>query len=145
MDCSLPGFSIHGILQARTLEWVAISFSRGSSQSRDGTQVSCIGGRRFNLWATREAIKADGKCLCCSVIGNALGKCQFVVDNSKIMLKILQTRLQQYMNQELPEVQAEFRKHRETKDQFANILGIIEKVREFQKNNYFCFSEYTKA
>ena len=49
------------------------------------------------------------------------------------------------MNQELPEVQAEFRKHRETKDQFANILGIIEKVREFQKNNYFCFSEYTKA
>jgi len=61
------------------------------------------------------------------------------------MLKILQTRLQQYMNQELPEVQAEFRKHGETKDQFANILGIIEKEREFQKNNYFCFNEYTKA
>ena len=56
MDCSLPGSSIQGILQARILEWVAISFSRGSSQPRDQTQVSCIGGRRFNLWATREAL-----------------------------------------------------------------------------------------
>ena len=55
MDCSLPGFSVHGILQARMLEWVTISFSRGSSWSRDWTQVSRIGGRCFNLWATREA------------------------------------------------------------------------------------------
>ena len=57
MDCSLPGSSLHGILQARVLEWVAISFSRGSSQSRDRTWVSCIPGRRFNLWATRKAAK----------------------------------------------------------------------------------------
>ena len=49
MDCSLPGSSLHGILQARVLEWVAISFSRGSSQPRDRTQVSRIPGRRFNL------------------------------------------------------------------------------------------------
>ena len=49
MDCSPPGSSIHGILQARILEWVSISFSRGSSQPRDRTQVSRIGGRRFNL------------------------------------------------------------------------------------------------
>ena len=55
VDCSLPGFSVHGILQARTLEWVTISFSRGSSWPRDRTWVSHIGGRRFNLWATREA------------------------------------------------------------------------------------------
>ena len=54
MDCSLPGSSVHGILQARILEWVTISFSRGSSQPRDRTQVSCIGGRYFNLGATRE-------------------------------------------------------------------------------------------
>ena len=54
MDCTLPGSSLHGILQARVLEWVAISFFRGSSQPRDGTWVSCIPGRRFNLWATRE-------------------------------------------------------------------------------------------
>ena len=55
MDCSLPGSSLHGILQARILEWVAISFSRGSSQLRDRTWVSCIAGKCFNLWATREA------------------------------------------------------------------------------------------
>ena len=54
VDSSLPGSFVHGILQARILEWVAISFSRGSSPPRDQTQVSCIGGRRFNLWATRE-------------------------------------------------------------------------------------------
>ena len=54
MDCSLPGSTLHGILQARVLEWVAISFSRGSSQPRDRTRVSRILGRRFNLWATRE-------------------------------------------------------------------------------------------
>ena len=52
VDCSLPGSSIHGILQARILEWVAISFSRGSSRPRDQTWVSHIGGRCFNLWAT---------------------------------------------------------------------------------------------
>ena len=58
VDCSPPGSSVHGILQARILEWVAISFSRGSSWPRDQTQVSCIAGRCFNLWATREACKA---------------------------------------------------------------------------------------
>ena len=55
MDCSLPGSSLHGILQARVLEWVDISFSRGSSRFKDQTQVFHIPGRRFNLWATREA------------------------------------------------------------------------------------------
>ena len=57
VDCSIPGFSIHGILQTKILEWVTISFSRGSSQPRDRTWVSCIAGRRFNLWATRKARK----------------------------------------------------------------------------------------
>ena len=55
MDCSLPGPSVHGIFQARVLEWVAISFSRGSSQHRDRTRVSHIAGRCFTIWATREA------------------------------------------------------------------------------------------
>ena len=55
MDCSLPGSSVYGILQARILEWVATSFSRGSFQSRDQTWVSCIAGRLFNTWTTREA------------------------------------------------------------------------------------------
>ena len=63
---------------------------------------------------------------------------------SKVMLKILQSRLQQYMNCELPDVQAGFRKGRGTRDQIANICWIIKKVREFQKNIYFCFIDYTK-
>ena len=64
---------------------------------------------------------------------------------SKVILKILQTRLQQYMNCELPDVQAGFRKDRGTRDQIANIHWIIEKAREFQKNTYFCFIDYAKA
>ena len=56
MECSLTGSSVHGILQARVLEWVAISFSRGSSQPRDWTRVSCIIGRFFTIWATREVL-----------------------------------------------------------------------------------------
>ena len=64
---------------------------------------------------------------------------------SKEMLKILQARLQQYMNRELPHVQAGFRKGRGTRDQIANIHWIIKKVREFQKNIYFCFIDYAKA
>ena len=61
------------------------------------------------------------------------------------MLKILQARLQQYVNHELPDVQTGFRKGRGTKDQISNIRWIIEKAREFQKNIYFCFNDYTKA
>ena len=61
------------------------------------------------------------------------------------MLKILQARLQQYMNRELPDVQAGFRKGRGTRDQIANIYWIIEKAREFQKNIYFCFVAYAKT
>ena len=64
---------------------------------------------------------------------------------SKVMLKILQARLQQYMNRELPDVQAGFRKGRRTRDQIPNIQWIIEKGREFQKNIYFCFIDYSKA
>ena len=64
---------------------------------------------------------------------------------SKVMLKIFQARLQRYMNRELPNVQAGFRKGRETRDHNANIHWIIEKAREFQKNIYFCFIGYAKA
>ena len=64
VDCSPQGYSVHGILQERILEWIAISFSRGSSRPRDRTQVSCIASRRFNLWATSEglAVKSLLKC-----------------------------------------------------------------------------------
>ena len=64
---------------------------------------------------------------------------------SQVMLKTLQARLQQYMNHELPDVQAGFRKGRRTRDQIANICWIMKKAREFQKNIYFCFIDYAKA
>ena len=62
-----------------------------------------------------------------------------------VKLKILQARLQQYVNHELPDVQADFRKGRGTRDQIANIRWIMEKAREFKKNIYFCFIDYAKA
>ena len=64
---------------------------------------------------------------------------------SNIIFKILQARLQQYVNHELPDVQAGFRKDKGTRDQIANICWIIEQAREFQKNIYFCFIDYAKA
>ena len=64
---------------------------------------------------------------------------------SKVILKILQARLQQYLNREFSDVQAGFRKGRGTRDQIANICWIMEKARQFQKNNYFCFIDYAKA
>ena len=68
-----------------------------------------------------------------------------IEDASKVVLKILQARLQQYVNRELPDVQAGFRKGRRTRDQIANTHWIIEKAREFQKNIYFCFIDNTKV
>ena len=69
----------------------------------------------------------------------------FMSHVNKVMLKILQARLQQYVNQEFPDVQAGFRKGRGTRDQIANICCIIEKAREFQRNIYLCFIDYAKA
>ena len=74
------------------------------------------------------------------VLDNAL-----ILHASKVMLNILQTRLQQYVNEELPDAQAGFRKGRGSRDQIVNIRWIIEKAREFQKNIYFCFIDYAKA
>ena len=72
-------------------------------------------------------------------------KISLILNTSKVMLKILQVRLQQYVNHELPDIQAGFRKGMGTRDQLANIHWIIEKAREFQKNSYFCFIDYAKA
>ena len=68
-----------------------------------------------------------------------------ILHASKVMFKILQARLQQYVNHELPEVQAGFRKDRGTRNQIANICWIIKKAREFQKSIYFCFIDYAEA
>ena len=70
---------------------------------------------------------------------------QFISHASKVMLKILQARPQQYVNRKLPDIQAGFRKGRGTRNQIANISWIIKKAREFQKNTCFCFIDYTKA
>ena len=71
--------------------------------------------------------------------------CTLISQASKVILKILQARIQQYVNRELPDVQAGFRKGRGTRDQVANTCWIIEKAREFQENIYFCFLDYAKA
>ena len=76
---------------------------------------------------------------------NAQSTAQLHSSLTLVMLKILQARLQQYVNHELPNVQACFRKGRGTRDQIANIRWIIKKAREFQKNIYFCFIDYAKA
>ena len=76
---------------------------------------------------------------------NAQTTTQFISHASKVKLKILQAMLQQYVNRELPDVQAGFRKGRRTRDQIANIRWIIEKAREFQKNISFCFIDYAKS
>ena len=76
---------------------------------------------------------------------NAQTTTQLHSSHTLVMLKILQARLQQYANRELPDVQAGFRKGRGTRDQIANIRWIKEKAREFQKNIYFCFIDYAKA
>ena len=70
---------------------------------------------------------------------------KLISHTTKVMFKILQARLQQYMNHELSDVEAGFRKGRGTRDQIANICLIIEKAREFQENIYFCFIDYAKA
>ena len=77
---------------------------------------------------------------CSNYLTNAL-----ILHTRKVMLKILQARLQQYVNCELRDIQVDFRKGRGTSDQSANIHWIIEKPREFQKNIYFCFIDYAKA
>ena len=76
---------------------------------------------------------------------NAQTTAQLHSSHTLVMLKILQARLQQYVNHELPDVQAGFRKGKRTRDQIVNIHWIMEKAREFQKNIYFCFIDYAKA
>ena len=128
MDCSPPGSSVHIILQARILKWVAILFSRGSSQSRDQT---CIIQQWPHNWKRSVFIPIPKK----DNIKEWSNYCRIalILHTSKVMLKILQARLQQYVNCELPDVQAVFRKGKGTRDQIGNIRWIIKKAREFQK------------
>ena len=84
MDCSPPGTCVHGISQARILEWVAIPFSRGSSRPRDQTQVSCIAGRFFTIWATRKAQNEIHPSKCQGEISKLWSQSQRELDNTMI-------------------------------------------------------------
>ena len=106
---SLPFHTVHGVLKEGILKWLVIPFS--FLLSKKGNAKECSKYHKIAL------------------ISHA----------SKVMLKILQTRLQQFMNRELPDVQTGFRKGRGTREQIANICWIINKTREFQKNIYLCF------
>ena len=151
-DSSPPGSSVPGILQARTLEWAAISFSNACMLSHLSHVWHCVtlwtaahqvppstGFFRQEYWSGLPFPSPNPK-ECSNYCTNAV-----ISHASKVMLKILQARLQQYMNCELPDVQAGFRKGRGTRHQIANIRWIIKKAREFQKNIYFFFIDYTKA
>ena len=83
--------------------------------------------------------------ICHEVMGPDATILALISHTSKVRLKVLQARLQQYVNREMPDVQAGFREGRGTRDQIANICWIIEKAREFQQNIYFCFTDYAKA
>ena len=117
LDYSLPSSTIHVIFQARAVEWVSISFFRGSFQPRDRIQVSHIVGKCFYHLSHQGSPKKGNAKECSNYCRNAL-----ISHTSKVMLKILQAKLQQYMNCELPDVHAGFRKGRGTRDQIANIL-----------------------
>ena len=130
-DCSPPGSSVHGILQARTLEWVAIQ------------GIFLTQGLNLGLLHCRQTLyhmSHQGSLQECSNYHTTV----FISHACKVKLKILPARLQQYMNQELPDVQAGVRKGRGTRGQIATILWIIDKAREFQKNIYFCFIDMLK-
>ena len=124
---------------------------------------SCLSLSNFNSftlensgWLFRDSLRVYLKSLIGSVVSNIHKKdnakecsnyCTIALIShaSKVMLKILQARLQQYVNCELPDIQAGFRKGRGTRDQIANIHWLIGKARKFQKNIYFCFIDYAKA
>ena len=138
IDGSSPGSPIPGILQARTLEWVAISFS--------------------NAWKWKVKVKSLSRVPLFTTAWTAANQAPPSMGFSRqeywsgLPLPSLYyfthyhvARLQQYMNRELPDVQAGFRKGRGTRDQIANIRWIMEKAREFQKNIYLCFIDYAKA
>ena len=131
MDCSPPGSPVPGILQGRTLEWVAISFSNAWKWKLKVKLLSHVRLLKTPWTTAYQAPPSMGFSRQEYWSGVPLPS----PTQSIIMLKILQARLQQYVNHELPDVQAGFRKGRGARDQIANICWIIEKAREFQKKS----------
>ena len=127
LDCSPPDSSVHRIIQTRILEWVSISFSRKSYVSPVIKLEVCF--------VTTEITRSEKNLKECSNYGTI----SLISYASKVMLKILQARFQQYMNHELPDVQAGCRKGRGTRDQIANILWIMEKARVPEKHLFLLY------
>ena len=121
MDCSMPCFPVHHQLpELMCIEW----WCHSTISSSVIPFSSCL-----------QSLPAGKECSNYHIIA-------FILHARKVILKILQARLQQYMNRELPDVQAGFRKGRGTRDHAVNIRWIKEKAREFQRNIYFCFIDY---
>ena len=127
------------IRMTRMVKMISTPFSESIKQTNMHIQRGCFFGRLILICDCRPPRPATVH-VCKQSHTTAL-----ISHASKVMLKILQTRLQEYMNREFPNIQAGFRKGRGTRDQIANMGWIIEKAREFQKNIYFCFTDYTKA
>ena len=147
MDCSPPGSSVHGIFQARVLKCGAIVFSGIQVKLfkilKDDA-VKLLHSICQQIWKTQQWSQDWKRSIFIPIPkkGNAKECSNYrtialISHASKVMLKILQVRLQQYMNHELPHVQADFRNARGSRDQIANIRWIIKKAREFQKKNLF--------
>ena len=136
----------------REVKWALESITTNKASGGDGIPVKVLHSVYQQIWKTQQwpqdwqrsvfipIPKKDNAKECSNYHTTAL-----ISHASKVMLKTLQARLQQYMNCELPDIQAGFRKGRGTRDQIANIRWIIEKGREFQKNIYFCFIDYARA
>ena len=125
-----------GFSRQDILEWVAISFSNACQQIWKTQRWPQDWKRSVFIPIPKKGSAKECSNYCTIAL---------ISHTSKVMLKILQARLQQYVNRELPDVQAGFRKGRGTRDQIANIHWIMEKARELQKNIYFCFIDYAKA
>ena len=134
----------------REVKWALGSITMNKISGGDGIPVELFQVLKDNavkvlhsicqqIWKTPIPKKGNAKeCLNYCTIA-------FISHTSKVILKIFQARLQQYMNDEFPDIQAGFRKATGTRDQISNICWIIEKAKEFQKNIYFCFIDYAKA
>ena len=133
IDGSPPGSPVPRILQARTLEWVAISFSNALKWKVKVKSLSRVQLLATPWTAAFQAPPSMGFSRQEYWSGLPLPSPALILHARKVMLKILQARLQQYMNCEFPDVQAGFRKGREIRDQIANICWNIKKAREFQK------------
>ena len=115
--------------------WCCESTALNMPANLENSSGHRTGKGQFSFQSQRKAMPKNAQTTTIALISHS----------SKVVLSILQTRLQQYVNHELPDVQAGFRKGRGTRDQIANICWIIKKAREFQKNIYFCFIDYAKA